>query len=322
MKLKKLVSRKKKIFIAGHKGMVGSAIIRSLKKNKKIKIYTESKKKLNLLNQKQVFNYLKKVRPDSVVIAAAKVGGIYANLNNKLTFLYDNLQIQNNLIYGSYRAGVKNLIFLGSSCIYPKDSKQPIKESYLLTGPLEQTNDAYAIAKISGLKLCQYLNEKYNLNYKTLMPNNLYGPGDSYDSKNSHFFSALIKKTIYSIIKKKNTVEIWGSGKPLREIMYVDDLANACIFFLNKKTKETLINIGSGIELSIEGYLKKIFKYFNISLKIIYNKKMPDGMMRKRLDLSICKKYGWKSQFSLKDGIKNTIEDYIRRHNIKVSKYL
>lgn len=293
--------------------MVGSSVTRLLKLNKNYKLILIEKKKLNLLDQKKVFNFLKRYKPDSTIIAAAKVGGIYANSKNKVNFLYDNLQIQNNLIYGSFLAGVKNLIFLGSSCIYPKNSLQPIKESYLMTGSLEETNDAYSIAKISGLKLCQYLNEKFNLNYKTLMPNNLYGPGDNYDKKNSHFFASLIRKSVDCMKNNKTEIELWGTGKPLRELMYVDDLADAINFFLHKKTNETLINIGSGIEFSVENYLKKILSYLNLNLKIKYNKKMPDGTLRKRLDLSITKKYGWKPKYSLEKGIDLTIKDYLKR---------
>lgn len=298
--------------------MAGSAISRFLKKKKNTNLLTIDKKQLNLLNQKKVYNFLKKNKPDSVIIAAGRVGGIYANSTKKYNFLYENLQIQNNIINGSFEAGVKNLLFLGSSCIYPAKSKQPIKESYLLTGELEKTNDAYAIAKIAGLKLCQFLNEKYNLNYKTLMPNNLFGPKDNYDSKNSHFFPALIKKVVNSIKYKKKYVELWGTGKPLRELMYVDDLANAALFFLNKRTKETLINIGSGIELSIEDYLKKVISYFKVNLKIKYIKNMPDGMFRKRLDLQIARKYDWKPVFNLDKGIDLTIKDYLKTYKIRL----
>ena len=295
--------------------MVGSSIFKKLKK-KNFKIIVADKKKLNLLDQRDVNKFLKLHKPNGVIIAAGRVGGIYANSENKYNFLYENLQIQNNIINSSFEQGVKNLLFLGSSCIYPKNSKQPIKENYLLTGKLEETNDAYALAKIAGLKLCQYLNEKYNLNYKTLMPNNLYGPNDNYDTKNSHFIAALIKKVVYAIKHKKNYVEMWGSGKPLRELMFVDDLADASITFLNKKTKETVINIGSGIEYTIMEYLKEIIRYFNVNIKIKINTKMPDGMYRKKLDLKIAKKYGWKAKYSLKKGLDITIKDYLSTNKI------
>lgn len=307
----------KKIFLAGHNGMVGSSILRLLKKKKK-KVIIRDKKSLDLLDQKKVFDFLKKNKPDQVIIAAGRVGGILANSTQKHKFLYENLQIQNNLIFGSYKFGIKNLLFLGSSCIYPSMSRQPIKEDYLLTGELEKTNDAYALAKISGLKLCQYLKEKYDVNYKTLMPNNLFGPGDNYDPVNSHFFPALIKKVIDAIVYKKTKVDLWGTGKPLRELMYVDDLADAVLFFLNKKTKENLINVGSGIEYSIKDYLIKIMKHLDVNFKINYISSKPDGMYRKRLDLSIIKKYGWKSKFSLDDGMRITLKDYLKNSNLKL----
>ena len=307
----------KKIFLAGHNGMVGSSILRLLKKRKK-KVIIRGKKSLDLLDQKKVFDFLKKNKPDQVIIAAGRVGGILANSTQKHKFLYENLQIQNNLIFGSYKFGIKNLLFLGSSCIYPTKSRQPIKEDYLLTGELEKTNDAYALAKISGLKLSQYLKEKYDVNYKTLMPNNLFGPGDNYDPVNSHFFPALIKKVVDAIVYNKTKVDLWGTGKPLRELMYVDDLADAVLFFLNKKTKENLINVGSGIEYSIKDYLIKIMKHLDVNFKINYISTKPDGMFRKRLDLSIIKKYGWKSKFSLDDGIRITLKDYLKNNNLKL----
>lgn len=315
------MNRKIKAFVAGHNGMVGSSIVRKLKKKSHIKIITINKKNLNLLDQQKVFQFLKKKKPDQVFIAAAKVGGILANSKQKYDFLYENLQIQNNLIHGSFRAGVKNLLFLGSSCAYPKNSKQPIKEKYLLSGELENTNDAYAIAKIAGLKMCHYIKQKYKLNYKTLMPNNLFGPGDNYDLQESHFFSALIKKVIFAMIYKKKYIEIWGTGRPLRELMYVDDLADACIFFINKRTSESIINIGSGIEFSIKSYLKKIMKFFNVNYKIKFLKKKPDGMFRKKLDTRTLKKYGWKPKFSLDEGMSITIKEYLKKHNIKLRSF-
>ena len=228
MKLKK----NSKIFIAGHNGMVGSAILRHFKRKNYKKIIIKNKNELNLLDQKKTYNFLKKIKPDFVIIAAAKVGGILANQNYKANFIYENLMIQSNLINASYLSGVKKLIFLGSSCIYPKYSKQPIKEEYLLSGKLEATNDAYAIAKIAGIKMCESYNQQYKLNYICLMPTNMYGPNDNYDLNNSHFFPALIKKIYTAKIKKKNYVQIWGNGKAKRELMYVDDIADACEFFL------------------------------------------------------------------------------------------
>jgi GDP-L-fucose synthase len=303
-------TRKKTIFIAGHKGMVGSAILRQLKK-KSFKILVIDKSKLNLLNQKKVFYYLKIKKPDYVIIAAAIVGGIQANNLYKSKFLYENMQIQNNIIHGSYLAGIKNLIFLGSSCIYPKNISGKMKEKDLLNGKLEPTNDAYALAKISGLKMCEYYSNEYNVNYKSLMPTNLYGPGDNYDLNNSHFMPALIKKIYLSKINKKKELKIWGSGKPKREVMHVDDLANACLFFLKKKISEPYINIGTGYEKTIKEYAQIIMKKFKYKMKIVFDKSKPDGNLRKRLDLTIAKKYHWNFKIPFDQGINQTINEFV-----------
>jgi len=231
-----MINKNSKIFVAGHKGLIGSAIIRKLEKLNYKKIYTRSKKDLDLRDQKKVLKYLSKIKPDAVILAAAKVGGIEANNSLRGEFIYDNLSIQNNVIHSSYLTGVKNLIFLGSSCIYPKLSKQPIKEKYLLSGYLEKTNEPYAIAKIAGINLCESYNKQYNLNYKCLMPCNSYGVNDNYDLNTSHFFPALIKKIVDAIRFRQDAINIWGNGKPLRELIFSDDIADACIFFLKKKT--------------------------------------------------------------------------------------
>ena len=307
-----MLSKKSKIFIAGHKGMVGSAILRELKKKGYKKIVTINKKKLNLLDQDKVKNFLKNTKPDYVVIAAAKVGGVLANKKNKASFLYENLMIQTNLIHCSFMAGIKNLIFLGSSCIYPKKSKQPIKEKYLLTGPLEETNDAYAIAKISGIKMCQEYSNQYKLNYKSLMPTNMFGPNDNYNSENSHFFPALIKKIHKAKVKNKKYILIWGNGKVKRELLYVDDFANACIFFMKNKPKEHFINIGSGIEKSILQYAKFIMYKLKLELKIKFDKSRPSGTSRKFLDSSISKKYGWKPQINLDNAFGLVFKDFLK----------
>ena len=226
-----MITKKSKVFIAGHNGMIGSAVLRLLKKKKFKKIFIKDRNDLDLKDQNKVYNYLKKIKPDAVIIAAAKVGGIEANNSQKASFIYDNLSIQNNLIHGSYINGVKNLIFLGSSCIYPKNSKQPIKEEYLLSGYLEKTNEPYAIAKIAGLKLCESYNHQYNLKYKCLMPCNAYGLNDNYNPKTSHFFPALIRKIIEAIEDNSDHIRIWGKGKSLREVVFCDDVAEACLFF-------------------------------------------------------------------------------------------
>lgn len=305
------VNKNSKIFIAGHKGMVGSAIYRLFKKKGFHNIIIVDKKKLNLINQNKVFKYLKKNKPDLVIIAAAKVGGIIANSNHKSAFIYENLQIQNNLIHGSYLAGIKKLIFLGSSCIYPKFSRQPIKEKYILTSALEETNDTYAIAKIAGIMMCNNYSKNYNLDYKCLMPSNLYGPGDNYHTDNSHFFAALIKKLYFAKKNKKKFITLWGTGIAKRELMFVDDLADAVLFFMNKKFKDSFINIGSGIEYNIETFANFIMQEIGISLKIKYDKSKPDGMLRKLLDSSLAKSYGWRYKTSLKDGFKKTYADFL-----------
>ena len=307
------LNKNSRIYVAGHNGMVGSAVYNLLKKKKYNNIITASRKTLDLLNQKKTENFLKKTRPNFVIIAAAKVGGILINQKNKADFIYQNLTIQNNLIHSSYKAGVKKLIFLGSSCIYPKFAKQPLKENYLLSGMLEETNDAYAIAKISGIKMCEAYNEQYGLNYISLMPTNLYGPNDNYNSNTSHFFPALLSK-IYNAKKNKlKEIVIWGNGKPKRELMHVEDLANACEFFLKKKTKHNLINIGSGIEKTISEYAKFIMQKIGVKLKIKYDLEKPNGTPRKLLDTNLAKTYGWKSKINLDKGFDLTLKNFLKK---------
>ena len=308
-----MVKNKSKVFVTGHKGLVGSAIVRKLTERGYKNIITVTKDKLDLRNQKEVFNFFQKKKIDAVINAAGHVGGIFANNKYKADFIYDNLAIQNNIIHACYKNKIKSLIFLGSSCIYPKNSKQPIKEKYLLTGELEKTNEPYAIAKIAGIKMCESYNFQYKTNYKCLMPCNLYGPNDSYDLNNSHFFPALISKCITAKKKNKKTITLWGSGKPKRELMYVDDLADACIYFLNKKTKESLINIGTGVDMSILNYAKFILKKLNLNCKIILDKTKPDGTPRKIIDNSIALTYGWKPKVSLEEGFQITLKDYLSK---------
>jgi len=306
-----MINKNAKIFLAGHKGHLGSAIYKKLKKKGFKKIITIDKKKLNLLDQKKVFYFLKNNKPKIVIIAAARVGGIYANNNNRAEFIYENLTIQNNLIHGSYINGIKNLIFFGSSCIYPKNIIKTITEDMLLSGKLEYTNEPYAIAKIAGVKLCENYNRQYKTNYKCLMPCNSYGPNDNYDLKNSHFFAALIKKIYLAKKNNKKYLEIWGTGKPKREIIFVDDIADACIFFMKKKNIHTLINIGTGKDMTIENYAKYLIKFFNVKLKIKKNLRMPDGIKRKLLNISLAKSMGWTAKTKLQDGLKITIKDFL-----------
>ena len=305
------MNNKKKIFLAGHKGMVGSAIYKKLKINGYKNILVRSRSELNLLDQNRTFRFLKKHKPHFVILAAAKVGGIKANLKNKDKFIYENLQIQNNIIHGSYLAGVKNLFLLGSSCIYPKHCNQPMKEKYLLTGPLEETNDAYSIAKIAGLKMCEYYSKNYNLNFKTIMPPNLYGPNDNFDLETSHFYPALIKKIYLCKLNNSKKLIIWGTGKAKRELMFVEDFAEAIIFFMKKKIKQPFLNIGTGKENSILWYAKYLMKKMKVKLKIKFDKTKPDGMPRKCLDISIAKTYGWKPVNNLDKGFRITFNHFI-----------
>ena len=311
MKNHKLYIKKNdKIFLAGHKGLVGSSVLKKLKREGYNKVIISSKKNLNLLNQKKVFNFIKKNKPKAVIICAAKVGGVNANKNNKADFIYENMTIQNNIIHSAFKNNVERLVFLGSSCIYPAKSKQPIKEEYLLTGSLEQTNDAYAIAKISGIKFCQSLNEQYNKNYICLMPTNIFGENDNYNLQNSHFIPALIRKIHYAIKKKQKMIEVWGTGKPKREIMHVDDLADAIVFFMNKKTKESLINIGSGYEKTINQYAKILINISGKKIRIKNVNKNLNGVRKKLLNSNLARKYGWVSKENILQKLKETFESY------------
>ncbi len=309
--------KNKKIYVAGHKGHVGSAIIRRLKTLGYTRIIIADRKKLDLTDQKEVFKFLKKTKPFYVVIAAARVGGILANNKYRAEFIYQNLSIQNNLIHGSYINGIKNLIFLGSSCIYPKFCKQPQNENYLLNGKLEDTNEPYALAKIAGVKMCENYNRQYNTNFKSLMPTNSYGFGDSYDLKTCHFFSALIKKIYLAQKNKKKSIKLLGTGRAKRELIFVDDIADAVVYFMNKKTKKNLINIGTGNEYSIEKYAKFIIKTLGLKLKIKFDRSFPDGTPRKVLDVSLAKKYGWVAKTDLKTGFEKTYQDFIKNKLFK-----
>ena len=314
-----MIKKNTRIFLAGHNGLVGSAVLRKLKNLGYKKIITADRKKLDLINQNKVFSFLKKNKPNIVIICAAKVGGIKANNEFRGEFIYENLAIQNNLIHGSFITGVKNLVFLGSSCVYPKLANQPIKEDYLLTSELENTNEPYAIAKIAGIKLCESYNKQYGTNYISLMPTNTFGPNDNYDLQSSHFIPALIRKICESKIKKKKYLELWGTGKSKREILHVDDLANAIVYFMNKKVKKHFINIGSNFEKTITEYAKIIMKIARVKLKIKYIGPKYDGTPRKKLNLSLAKKYGWQPKIPLIYGLKKTYEEY-EKTKIKLNK--
>jgi len=311
-----MINLKSKIFVAGHNGFIGSAIVRKLKDNGYKNIMTVKKSQLDLTDQKKVLQFLKKHKPNFIFIAAAKVGGIYSNNKYPAEFIQINLSIQTNIIHSAYLAGVRDLIFLGSSCVYPRMCKQPIKEKYLLDGQLEKTNEAYAIAKIAGIKMCESYNIQFNTNYKCLMPTNTFGPNDNYDELNSHFFASLIKK-IHKI-KNKNLKEliIWGNGSPKREVIYVDDVADACVYFINNKFKGTILNIGTGNDYSIKEYAKTILKTIipDKNVKIRYDRSKPNGTPRKVMDVSLAKKYGWKAKIDLKLAIKMTYWDFLLKN--------
>ena len=308
-----MINFNSKIYVAGHNGLVGGAILRELKKQGYKNLIFASRKQLDLMDQKNVFKFIKNKKPNFIFIAAAKVGGIYSNNKYRADFIYQNLSIQNNLIHGAFLNGIKNLIFLGSSCVYPRKSKQPIKESYLLTGELEPTNEPYAIAKIAGIKMCQSYNQQYGTNYRCLMPTNTFGANDNYNELNSHFFPALIKK-IDSLKNNNNKLLLWGNGLAKREVIYVDDLANACVYFMNKKTKYSIINIGTGKDYTIKYYAQLISKIIlpNKKIEIEYDRSKPNGTPRKVMDISLAKKYGWKSGTSLELAILKTYQTYLK----------
>ena len=312
----------KKIFLAGHNGMVGSAIYRLLKRKKNIKIITRSHSELDLCDQKAVKNFMEIESPDEVIIAAAKVGGIHANDTYPADFMYQNLQIQNNLIHYSYIQNVQKLLFLGSSCIYPKYAKQPMKEDILLTGSLEQTNEPYAIAKIAGIKLCESYNRQYGRDYRSVMPTNLYGPGDNYHQENSHVVPGLIRRFHEAKINGQQKVVVWGTGNPRREFLYVDDMAKACIFIheldkivleKNIKKMQSHINIGTGLDLTIRELAQTIKNVVGYKGTIIFDTTKSDGTPRKLMNVDLIKKLGWQPHTSLIEGLSLSYNDYLSR---------
>ena len=317
------ISKKEVIFIAGSNGMVGSALKRLLKNDSSRILLTPKKQELDLSSTNSVFDWFKKHNPHIVINAAAKVGGINANYNYPVEFLLNNLKIQNNIIEASFKFNVRRLLFLGSSCIYPKDCKQPIREEYLMTSPLETTNEFYALAKISGLKLCEAYRKQYGFDAISLMPTNLYGPGDNYNPKNSHVIPGLIWKFHNAATKNISKVKCWGSGNPLREFLHVNDLASACIFALNKwhpsksdSPKDSMgnclhwLNVGSYSEISIKELASKIAKMFHYQGEIIWDESKPDGTFRKKLDIREIKKLGWEPKIDLDEGLRQTISSF------------
>ena len=308
------MNKDSKIFLAGSTGMVGSAILRELKKSSFTNIITPDSKQLNLLNQLEVEKFFEDTKPDYIFCAAAKVGGIYANDKFSADFIYENIQIQNNLIHSSMKNNIKKFLFLGSSCIYPRESKQPIKEEYLLTNSLEETNEAYAIAKISGIKMLEHYQKCYGLKSVSLMPCNLYGNNDNYDLNTSHVFPALIRKFVDAKINNSPFVEVWGTGQVFREFMHVNDIARASIYFMENEFKTNLINIGWGKEISIIDLVELIKKSTNYSGNISWDKSKKDGTVNKKLDVEKMKMSGFKPAISLEEGISLTIESFCQEY--------
>ncbi len=301
------MNKKSKIYIAGHGGLVGSALVRRLEQEGYNNIIVKTRDELDLLDVNAVGDFFEKEKPEYVFLAAAKVGGIYANDTYPADFIYQNLQIQNNIIHSAYLNNVKKLLFLGSSCIYPRDCAQPIKEEYLLTGPLEKTNEAYAVAKIAGIKMCQSYNKQYGTKFISVMPTNLYGENDNFDLKSSHVVPALIRKFYDAKINNDSEVVMWGTGKPKREFLFVDDLADACVYLMNEYNDSSIVNIGTGEDISIKDVALLIKRIVGYEGEIVNDTSKPDGTPRKLLDVSKINDLGWKHQTSLEDGLKKAI---------------
>ena len=314
------MEKNSKIYVAGHRGLVGSAITRNLKKNGYTNLIFRELKELDLTNQKATIDFFSTEKPEYVFLAAAKVGGIKANNDFPAEFIYQNLEIQNNIIHNAYLNKAKKLLFLGSSCIYPRDCPQPIKEEYFMTGPLEKTNEAYATAKIAGIKMCQSYNKQYGTKYISVMPTNLYGPGDNFDLETSHVLPALIRKFNEAKEQNKKEVVMWGTGKPKREFLHVDDLADACVFLINNYSDSEIINIGTGEDVSIANLAKLIKKIVGFKGKITNDLSKPDGTPRKLLDVSRLHKLGWKHRIELKEGIKKTYEWFLKNKDLILKK--
>ena len=301
-----------KIYVAGHRGMVGSAIVRRLKGAGYTNIITRTHAELDLVRQIQVEKFLQLVRPDYVFLAAAKVGGINANNILRGEFIYQNLLIEANIIHAAWMAGVKRMLFLGSSCIYPRDCNQPISEEYLLTGPLEPTNEPYAIAKIAGIKLCESYNRQYGTQYVSAMPTNLYGPNDNYDLNNSHVLPALIRKAHEAKLRGDTSYAVWGSGEPLREFLYVDDMADACVFLMeHSEILEGLFNVGTGRDVTIRELAETVMNVVGFKGDIVFDVTKPNGTPRKLLNVQRMSELGWRAQTSLREGITKAYADYI-----------
>jgi GDP-L-fucose synthase len=303
-----------KIFVAGHRGMVGSAIVRRLHACGYENILTRTHSELDLIDQKAVSIFLQAEKPDYIFLAAAKVGGIQANNIYRADFIYQNLMMEANLIHGAWLAGVQRLQFLGSSCIYPRDCPQPMREDYLLTGPLEITNEPYAIAKIAGIKLCESYNRQYGTQYVSAMPTNLYGPNDNYDLNTSHVLPALIRKAHEAKLREDTQYTVWGSGRPMREFLYVDDLAEACVFLMEREAvQDGVFNIGTGQDVTIRELAESVMDVVGFNGDIVFDSSKPDGTLRKLMDVTKMRELGWSAKISLRDGIQKAYSDFLTR---------
>ena len=313
------MNKDSRIYVAGHLGMVGSAIVRRLVGAGYTNLMVRTRKQLDLLDQRAVRAFLEEATPDYVFLAAARVGGIHANNTMRADFIYQNLVIETNVIEAAFRAGVERLMFLGSSCIYPRDCPQPIKEECLLTGPLEQTNEPYAIAKIAGIKLCEAFNAQHGTRYVSVMPTNLYGPNDNYDLASSHVLPALIRKAHESRERCERTLSVWGSGRPRREFLYVDDLADACVFLMERDYAGSLLNIGTGEDVTIRELAETVMRSVGLDAELSFDSSKPDGTPRKLLDVSRMCGLGWRARTSLEAGISLAYQDFLRAHSAPAS---
>lgn len=307
------ISKTSKIYVAGHRGMVGSAIVRRLQGAGYSNLLTRTHGELDLVDQSAVSAFFDREKPHYVFLAAAKVGGIHANDTYRAEFIYQNLMIEANVIHAAYQAGVSRLMLLGSSCIYPRDCPQPICEEYLLTGPLEPTNEPYAIAKIAGIKLCENYNYQYGTRYLSVMPTNLYGPNDNYDLNNSHVLPALIRKAHEAKLRGERQLLVWGSGRPMREFLYVDDLADACVFLMEQNVTEGLFNIGTGEDITIRELAETVMEAVGFHGHIVFDGSKPDGTPRKLLNVDRMRSLGWLARTTLPEGIASAYEDFLRR---------
>lgn len=304
------MERSAKIYVAGHRGMVGSALVRRLEQGGYSNLLLRTREELDLLDQTATRAFLAREKPDYVFMAAAKVGGIQANNVQRADFIYENLVVETNLIDAAYRTGVGRLMFLGSSCIYPRESLQPIREEYLLTGPLEPTNEPYAIAKIAGLKLCESYNRQYGTRYVTVMPTNLYGPNDNFDLEASHVLPALLRKAHEAKARGERRLGVWGSGRPRREFLHVDDMADACVFLMEQDVGDGYFNVGTGSDVTIRELAETIMKVVGFGGKLVFDASKPDGMMRKRLDVARLAALGWRARIGLEEGLRETYAWY------------